>query len=95
MLCISNDEPKKLRTFWNQVLGRRFTVLSDPEARVIRQYGILDEGEDIALDTTVFVGPDGRERWRHISATLPDLPTPEQTLKRVRQSLAEKPKSAE
>ncbi len=73
--------------FWEKELGRKFTVLSDPSAAVIREYGILDEGENIALDTTLLIGPDGRERWRRVSATLPDLPTAEQTLKQVRQTL--------
>lgn len=69
-------------------------MLGDPGAKTIRTYGILDEGEDIALDTTLLVGPDGRERWRHVSATLPDLPTADQTLKRVRQALQENPERA-
>ncbi len=87
MLCISNDDAKKMRAFWEEVLVRKFTALADPGAKVIRAYGVLDEGEDIALNTTLFIGPDGRERWRHVSSTLPDLPTAEQTLKRVRESL--------
>ncbi len=87
MLCISADDREKSRSFWQKELGRKFAVLSDPDAKVIREYGILDEGENIALDTTIFVGPAGREQWRHVSATLPDLPTAEQTLKHVRQSL--------
>ncbi len=73
--------------FWEKELGRKFTVLSNPGAEVIREYGILDEGENIALDTTLFISPDGRERWRRVSTTLPDLPTAEQTLKQVRQTL--------
>lgn len=94
VLCISGDDREKSQKFWEQELGRKFAVLSDPGAKTIRAYGILDEGEDIALDTTLFVGPDGRERWRHVSATLPDLPTAEQTLKRVRQSLQGDPARA-
>ncbi len=44
--------------------------LSDPGAKVIRQYGLLHEkghGEsDIALRTTLLVDPEGRERWRRV-----------------------------
>ena len=50
------------------------------------------EGNDIALDTTLLVDADGRERWRHVSETLPDLPTAAETLKHIRETPAENPK---
>jgi len=46
------------------------------------------EGQDIALDTTLLVEVDGRERWRRVSETLPDLPTAEQILARIRETTA-------
>ena len=72
-------------------MNRQITVLSDPGARVIRSYGLVHTGagmagEDIALDTTLLVDVDGQERWRHVSETLPDLPTVEETLARIRQT---------
>ena len=74
-------------------MNRQFTVLSDPGIRVIRSYGLVHsgagmEGQDIALDTTLLVDVDGRERWRRVSETLPDLPTAEQTLTRIRETTA-------
>jgi peroxiredoxin len=71
------------------VVNQQFTVLSDPDAQVIRTYGLVHpaaglDGGDIALDTTLFVDVDGRERWRRVSQTLPDLPTAEETLARIR-----------
>jgi hypothetical protein len=58
---------------------------------VIRSYGLLHPGaglggKDIALDTTLLVEVDGRERWRRVSETLPDLPTAEQVLARIRET---------
>jgi hypothetical protein len=41
------------------------------------------DGQDIALDTTLLVDVDGRERWRHVSQTLSDLPTAEEILTRI------------
>jgi len=72
-------------------VNRRFTILSDPGARVIRSYGLLRpsagmEGQDIALDTTLLVDFDGHERWRRVSETLPDLPTAEEILTRIRET---------
>jgi peroxiredoxin len=74
-------------------VNRQFTILSDLGARVIRSYGLLHpgagmEGQDIALDTTLLVEVDGRERWRRVSETLPDLPTAEQVLARIRETTA-------
>jgi hypothetical protein len=56
---------------------------------VITSYGLLHrgagmDGHDVALDTTLLVDVDGRERWRHVSQTLSDLPTAEEILTRIR-----------
>ena len=70
-------------------MNREFTILSDPGARVIRSYGLIHpnagtEGEDIALDTTLLVDGNGRERWRHVSETLTDVPSTDEVLQRLR-----------
>jgi hypothetical protein len=43
------------------------------------------EGQDIALDTTLLVDVNGRERWRHVSEMLTDVPAAEEILKRIRE----------
>ena len=70
-------------------MNRRFAILSDPGAQVITSYGLQHrgagtDGQDIALDTTLLVDVDGRERWRHVGQTLSDLPTAEEILTRIR-----------
>ena len=91
LLAISVNDQEHASQVWNKVVKRQFSVLSDPGAGVIRQYGVLHpsggSGEDIALDTTLLIDEHGRELWRHVSETLPDLPTAEETLERVRSSL--------
>jgi peroxiredoxin len=72
-------------------VNRRFAILSDPGAQVITSYGLLHrgagtDGQDIALDTTLLVDVDGRERWRHVGQTLSDLPTAEEILTRIRKT---------
>ena len=93
MLAISVDDREHARSIWEKVVDRQFPVLSDPRARVIRSYGLLHpaggvDGGDIALDTTLLIDVDGRERWRRTSQTLPDLPSAEQILARVRETTA-------
>ncbi len=77
-------------------MNRQFTILSDPGAQVIRSYGLLHrgagmDGQDIALDTTLLVDVDGRERWRHVSQTLLDVPTTEEILMRIREMAVRTP----
>ena len=91
MLAISVDDREHARSVWEKVVERQFTVLSDPGARVIRSYGLLHpaagiDGGDIALDTTLLIDADGRERWRRTSQTLPDLPTAGEILARIRET---------
>ena len=79
-------------------MNHQFDILSDPGAQVIRSYGLVHrgagtEGQDIALDTTLLVDVDGRERWRHVSQTLLDVPTTEEILKRIRKTAVRAPKS--
>jgi peroxiredoxin len=84
------DPADSSRELWEK-LGKKFPLLSDPGARVIGRYGLLHpggNGEDIALDTTVFIDEHGVERWRHVSRTLPDLPSAAETLNRIRQTRA-------
>lgn len=87
---ISVDDREHALQVWKSVVNRQFTILSDPEAQVIRTYGLVHAhagkaGEDIALDTNLLVDVDGRERWRHVSRTLPDLLTAKDILTRIRE----------
>ena len=91
VIAISADDLPLALLVWEKVVNRQYTVLSDPGVRVIRSYGLLhpgagDMGGDIALDTTLLIDVDGRERWRRVSETLPDLPKPEEILRRIRET---------
>lgn len=85
------DDREHAYQFWRDVVDRQFTVLSDPDAQVVHAFGLAHpgagmEGNDIALDTTLFIDADGRERWRHFSESLPDLPTSAETIKHIRET---------
>lgn len=56
-----------------------FRVLSDPEARVARAYGLLHAhggpgGGDVALPAHVLLGRDRRIAWRHVAHRIQDRP---------------------
>ena len=95
MLLISTDDRRGAREVWNEAVSRRFTVLSDPGAQVIRKYGLVHAhggSEDIALDSSLLIDENGIERWRQVSQTLPDLPKAAELTARIRSTFAEKPK---
>jgi peroxiredoxin len=88
LVAITVDPPEKTRETWERITNKRFTILSDPERRIIRQYGLLHEqprGPDIALRSTLILDENSVERWREVSATVPQIPKAEEVLKRLRE----------
>ena len=94
VVAISVDDQDHAHDVWEKVASRKFTVLSDPGAQVIRKYGLLHAGgrkdQDIALRTTVFIDTKGIERWRRVSQSVPDIPTFEETLSQTKRAQDEK-----
>ena len=91
LVPISVDDQRGTHDAWEKVAGRKFSILSDPGAAVIRKYGLLHEhgsenGEDIALRTTILIAPDGREQWRRVSRSVPDIPSCKETLAEIKAS---------
>ena len=90
LVPISVDDQQHAHEVWEKVADKKFTILSDPGATVIKRYGLLHEGghvgKDIALRTTLLIGPDGRERWRRVSQSVPDIPKWEETLAAMKAS---------
>ncbi len=87
ILAISVDDREHAHQVWEKVVDRKFAVLSDPGAKVIRRYGLLHadghKDSDIAIRTTLLVDERGRERWRRVSETVRDIPTVEEVVSRI------------
>ena len=87
-MALSADDSEHARLVWKKLVKRKFPVLSDAGAKVIREYGLLDKeshGEaEIAIRTTMLVDENGIERWRLVSAMANDIPAPEDVLQRIR-----------
>lgn len=88
LIAISVDDPEHAHLVWDKQAAHQFVILSDPGARVIRQYGLLHrhgKGDtDIAIRTTFVIDEDGRERWRKVSATIPEIPKAAEVLQQLR-----------
>jgi len=85
---ISVDDVQENRGVWEKVTNKQFTILSDPGAKVIRQYGLLHVGgkgdTDIALRTTLLIDEKGVEQWRRVSESVTDIPKAADVMKRIR-----------
>jgi peroxiredoxin len=95
LIPISVDDQQHAHDVWEKAAEKKFTILSDPGAQIIRQYGLLHQGghhdSDIALRATILIGTDGREKWRRVSQSVPDIPNWEETLGMIKKSQAESP----
>lgn len=84
VVAISVDDDSHTRKVWDNVAQHKTIVLSDPNAKVIREYGLLHPkghaNEDIALRATLIVDKDGREVFRQVSSSVPDIRTPDEIL---------------
>jgi peroxiredoxin len=85
---ISVDDLDHTRKVWDDVAHENMIVLSDPEAKVIREYGLLHpkghSGEDIALRATLIVDSNGREVYRKVSSSVPDVRTADEILAQLK-----------
>lgn len=63
-----------------------FPLLSDPELRVIRSYGLRQKGKEIATPAVFVIRPDGTIAWRHISDTISDRPDVDVLIRAVRRA---------
>ncbi len=87
VVCISVDDQEHAHVVWEKPGNRQFTILSDPGASSIREYGLLHSnghgGHDIAIRATLVIDESGKERWRRVSKTVGDIPTVQEVLERL------------
>ena len=93
LVPVSVDNQQHTREVWEKVAEKKFTILSDPGAVVIRKYGLLHQGggaahgaSDIALRTTILIGLDGSELWRRVSQSVPGIPKWEETFTAIKEA---------
>ena len=84
MVAISVDTPEINRR-QRQKLGYTYTLLSDPEAEVIRRYDLLHRGAgpkdtDIARPAEFLIDSSGTIRWVNLTENIAVRARPEQVL---------------
>ncbi len=90
VVALSVDDVQHAREAWEKAVNRQFPVLSDPGARVIREYGLLHAdghgGQDIALRTTIYIDANGIERFRRVSTSVMDVPKVNEVMEQIEAS---------
>lgn len=84
ILAISTDPSGKSQQAIERI-GLKFPLLSDADAKVIREYGLLHRGGgpdagDVALPANYLVDRDGRIVWRRIAGRVQDRLDPSEIL---------------
>jgi peroxiredoxin len=64
-------------------LGLGFALLSDPDMKVIRAYGVADEGNGIAWPAEFLVGRDGHVLWRATAQSVSVRPSTADVLRAI------------
>jgi peroxiredoxin len=87
IVAISADMPEMGRKVYEKAVNQQFTVLSDPELRVIKEYGLF-QGKGInavetAIRTSLLVDEKGVEVFRRVSKSAADIPSAEELLARI------------
>jgi peroxiredoxin len=97
LVPVSVDDQQHAHEVWKKVANEKFPILSDPGATVIKKYGLLHQGggaahggTDIALRTTLLIDTEGRERWRRVSKSVPDIPKSDETLADIKKTQEQK-----
>ena len=81
LIGLAVDPPEKSRG----VIERNnlnYSILSDPGAAVIRQFGVLHErggerGQDIAIPAMFLIDREGNIVWRRVAQRIQDRPDPQ------------------
>src|SRR5947209_16829742 len=78
LIGISVDDQEHAHKVHAGIIHNAFPILSDPGAKVIREYGLLHEkghgGEDIAIRTVVVLDAAGNEVARRASKSIMQYP---------------------
>jgi peroxiredoxin len=87
LVAISSDDAEQARHVWERAALKRFPVLTDPGAKVIREYGVVQvyggRRPDGAIRTTLLLDEQGIVRWSEIAGTANQTPKPETLLEEL------------
>jgi len=92
IVALSVDDVTHAHDTWDKAANRQYPILSDPQANVIREFGLLHanghDKQDIAIRTTIYIDGSGIERFRRVSTSAMDVPKVKEILGRIQTTQA-------
>ncbi|MCL0029292.1 redoxin domain-containing protein [Dehalococcoidia bacterium] len=75
ILGISMDNISETSTL-AETLGVKYKLLSDPNGKVVKEYGVYNLlGDGLAAPAVFIIGPDRGIEWSHVGSNIGDRPS--------------------
>ena len=75
ILGISMDNISETSTL-AETLGVKYKLLSDPNGKVVKEYGVYNlHGDGLAAPAVFIIGPDRGIEWSHVGSNIRDRPS--------------------
>ena len=85
ILAISTDDLSGA-AFAVDGLGLEFPILYDPEASVVKKYGVYDLlGDRMAAPATFLLDRTGKIQWQYVGKDINDRPSNREIIRRLRE----------
>ncbi len=83
-MAVSTDDLSKAQYIVER-LGLPFPVLYNPEADVVKDYGVYNlRGDGLATASTFVIDKNGVIRWKYVAKTLNDRPSASDVIEQLR-----------
>jgi len=84
VLGISMDNISKTSVL-AKILGLTYKLLSDPNGKVVKEYGVYNLlGDGVAAPAVFIVGPDAGIEWSYVGKNIRDRPSSEDIIARLK-----------
>jgi peroxiredoxin len=71
-----------------ETIGVKYKLLSDPDGKVVKLYGVYNLlGDGVATPAVFIIGPGRNTEWKHVGKDARDRPSAYDILARLKQNL--------
>ena len=83
LIAISKDTVEQAQLV-KLITQAEYMILPDPEANVLKEYGVFDLlGDGVAAPSVFIINPDMTIYWSYISKDIRDRPTTDEILQKI------------
>ena len=85
VLAISVDDLSEA-AYIVEDIGLQFPVLYNPDADVVRQYGVFDlMGDGLATPSTFLIDRQGNIRWKYVGSSISDRASSQEIISKLKE----------